>query len=494
VVALVRPDVSPRAENVWLQYQYEPYGAPVAADVSASAPADLVNRIGHQGLFFERFCVWATDSVYDRALQPDDPATAHRSIGLYYNRNRWYSPELGRFVQRDMNAAALPIIEALARNGEALDVLLGAFDTQDHFGDGMSLYGYVASNPVRRSDPGGLEWGMEDDIDTAISDRTGQALYSLATINEGAKWASLGLQATLSIAWSLLPGSGLYDAFQSVQLIANGKGGFWDAMNIAMAAMPLARRGIEGLAGLRGLSNAFSWGIKACNCFVAGTKVETPNGSQTIECLAENDQVLTVDERYPGGPAQIGHVTRVFRNVAPTILWLTLSNGSVLGTTPGHQVWTFQDGWMLAGQLDKGDTLANRCGLPVTILEVTVDPTPTLVYNLMVDGTFTYFADGVWVHNNSCTVAGRALAEVHHLLPLQFADRFEDVGLKVKDFAMRIEREFHRKLHGKGGKWIDSWNAEWKRFWDKYPRTGPAPDKQTVLNHYADLFNKFFLE
>jgi len=154
-VALVRPDVSPRAENVWLQYQYEPYGTTVAADVSASVPADLVNRIGHQGLFFERFCVWATDSVYDRALQPDDPATTHRSIGLYYNRNRWYSPELGRFVQRDLAGTGAPSL-GNASLGVALTNSLASCDWSDMRMDGMGVYAYERSNPTRSLDATGL--------------------------------------------------------------------------------------------------------------------------------------------------------------------------------------------------------------------------------------------------------------------------------------------------------------------------------------------------
>ncbi len=43
-------------------------------------------------------------------------------------------------------------------------------------------------------------------------------------------------------------------------------------------------------------------------------------------------------------------------------------------------------------------------GEPVEVVDVLVDLTPTVVYNLEVDGTFTYFAQGVWVHNNSCDI------------------------------------------------------------------------------------------
>jgi hypothetical protein len=98
----------------------------------------------------------------------------------------------------------------------------------------MNLYQYVGSNPVNRLDALGLEWGMEDEIDDLIADRTGQALYALGALNEGAKMVALGLNTALDIAGSLL---GL-DVFQSVAVLASGKGGFWEGMDIALAMVP----------------------------------------------------------------------------------------------------------------------------------------------------------------------------------------------------------------------------------------------------------------
>ncbi len=59
---------------------------------------------------------------------------------------------------------------------------------------------------------------------------------------------------------------------KSVELLASGKGGFWDAINIATAAFPLARKGLDSVAAFRGLMKGWSWGAKACNCFVGGTE------------------------------------------------------------------------------------------------------------------------------------------------------------------------------------------------------------------------------
>jgi len=71
-------------------------------------------------------------------------------------------PHLGRWLQRDMNETALPIVTALAVNGNALDILFGAIDPQGHYGNGMNLYEYVASNPLHYGDPTGLAWTLFD--------------------------------------------------------------------------------------------------------------------------------------------------------------------------------------------------------------------------------------------------------------------------------------------------------------------------------------------
>jgi RHS repeat-associated protein len=89
------PDGSIRA-----QYTYTPYGELVASE---SFAPHAINRVGHQGLFFDRFDGTASTPV----LEPG-------AKGLYYNRNRSYSPTLGRFMQRDPNETAIPIIVRLA--------------------------------------------------------------------------------------------------------------------------------------------------------------------------------------------------------------------------------------------------------------------------------------------------------------------------------------------------------------------------------------------
>ena len=196
------------ASNVVVrQYQWSPYGAPVVAETLTDnlpsavteAQAAAAGRIGHQGLFFER---------YDAG--PDEPGIAANAAGIYYNRARFYTPYLGRFLQKDMNAAGLPVVAALAFNAAAMDAFLDAFDAQSHYGDGLNLYAYLGSNPIGRWDPLGLDW-WDDDIDDAIVGMwADNAAFAERLYDYGERALRTATMIALQSALSaIVPGAGL---------------------------------------------------------------------------------------------------------------------------------------------------------------------------------------------------------------------------------------------------------------------------------------------
>ncbi|MBK8915635.1 MAG: hypothetical protein IPM64_13755 [Phycisphaerales bacterium] len=292
------------------QTAYEPYGAPAIhddflrlADESNEVPAGERRRaplvdVGHQGLFFDRFVVAPGATILDPLLSPTSGSSApERTVGLYYNRNRWYSPTLGRFTGRDPSDTALPIAIAAEYNGTALRAL--ARRPMAAYADGPNAFLAYDSSPIQRRDAMGLSWGMEDDLDDYLADYTGGVLYTIGTLNESAKWASLGLETALGIASGLLPGSGLYDAFAAVQVLASGRGGFWDALTIAMVAFPAVKavgNAVESLAAFRSLGRARQIASGSCRvlCLVAGTLVNTPDGEVPIEELVTGQQVMSL--------------------------------------------------------------------------------------------------------------------------------------------------------------------------------------------------------
>ena len=119
------------------QYAYWPYGALMAAEDGAGAtidfetyPEQIATALGHQGLFYDR------------------------ETGLIFIRARHLDPNLGRYNQRDPNETANLFLTAFVYNASmpmsALDVSLSV-----PYGDGMSLYQFVGSNPLIATDPSG---------------------------------------------------------------------------------------------------------------------------------------------------------------------------------------------------------------------------------------------------------------------------------------------------------------------------------------------------
>jgi RHS repeat-associated protein len=102
VVGLCRPGAPAGAVEMVRQDVYSPYGETIATDLFDQTAPD--NRVGFQGMFFDRF-----------AGNAADPQVTPGGDGLYRTANRSYHPTLGRWLQRDPNATAQPIVEALVR-------------------------------------------------------------------------------------------------------------------------------------------------------------------------------------------------------------------------------------------------------------------------------------------------------------------------------------------------------------------------------------------
>ena len=62
-------------------------------------------------------------------------------------------------------------------------------------------------------------------------------------------------------------------------------------------------------------------------------------------------------------------------------------------------VWGANGGWVLAEDLKIGDVLINVEGNPNPIDSIEYIEGEVMVYNLQVEGTHTYYAGGVGVHN-----------------------------------------------------------------------------------------------
>jgi hypothetical protein len=127
--------------------------------------------------------------------------------------------------------------------------------------------------------------------------------------------------------------------------------------------------------------------------------------SRTGPETSGGDRVLSRDQFDPDGPLVWSEVERVFVAATDTVLRITLENGRSLELTPEHVIWIDEVGWVEARQVVVGDTMRlsdDEERSPIASLRY--ERKEALTYNIQVAGTRTFFVDGVWVHNASCSI------------------------------------------------------------------------------------------
>ncbi|AWV32376.1 polymorphic toxin-type HINT domain-containing protein [Paenibacillus odorifer] len=141
-----------------------------------------------------------------------------------------------------------------------------------------------------------------------------------------------------------------------------------------------------------------------CNCFIAGTKVQTDEGEKNIEDIEVGDRVLAKDENSPDGELAYKEVTALFRNQRDDIIKLYVGE-QVIETTNNHPFYVEGKGWVLAEELQAGDKLQKADGSNLTIdkVELVKQNEPVTVYNFAVADYHTYYVTdlGIWVHNTN---------------------------------------------------------------------------------------------
>jgi YD repeat-containing protein len=300
VVALVDP-----SGNVLRQYDYDPYGQPIAAD---NLGAFGHNRIGHQGLFADRF-------------DADAPA-ADLAVGaelLYYARNRDYQPRLGRWVQRDPNGtSAAEDMAGLPSYGLGLGTEVLIADIEALYGDGLSLHAPLGSSPLVHTDPTGLSLvgSMGSSVTMLVSNLLarpilgkvamtgGRVAYSLVDdmLMSYSGYSSISLGGGL-IGGATLVGGGLDDLLGSGFRATN-----WGRAAVAyvLSGLRKGRKGSTRLVNtdteLRTLFSRLSSGGKDVTpSTYRGRMVEHPDGTRVGLREGSKSGGAAIDIRYPDG-------------------------------------------------------------------------------------------------------------------------------------------------------------------------------------------------
>jgi len=214
------------AGNIVFQNTWSPYGELLAFEQIAPIPPPGTQNsarlpIGHQGLFHVPF------NLSTGTAPPVTSPAAGTDNGLYYNRNRWYSPTTGRFTQRDPNGVGLPILTVAAMNAEALSLLTGTLSSSNLYVDGPNLYQFVNSNPITHRD----SLGLYDEFDDAIADLQGHRIATIAFLNDASGWALVGMHTTLDIMGGLMG----VDVARAAMNIGRTGGDVWDWVEVGLS-------------------------------------------------------------------------------------------------------------------------------------------------------------------------------------------------------------------------------------------------------------------
>ena len=137
-------------------------------------------------------------------------------------------------------------------------------------------------------------------------------------------------------------------------------------------------------------------------CFVAGTLIETEEGLKPIEEINTGDYVWS--EEIISGKKGLKRVANTFVHDKKRLVYVYI-NGRRIDTTEEHPFWVERKGWILAGQLKKGDVLRLKSDDNVSVIDIEyIDlEEPVKVYNFEVEDWHTYFVSdiNVLVHNKS---------------------------------------------------------------------------------------------
>jgi hypothetical protein len=135
-------------------------------------------------------------------------------------------------------------------------------------------------------------------------------------------------------------------------------------------------------------------------CFPAGTLIHTPLGPLDIASAESGDLVFAFDRQRNVLHSQ--RVLRVCRYKRQDLWKIEFADGTRLRTT-GHHCFCASGNWKKARNIETGDLLSclNVAGNVETrrVTSSSQLSETAVVYNIIVEGNFTFVADGVIAHS-----------------------------------------------------------------------------------------------
>jgi RHS repeat-associated protein len=147
------------------------------------------------------------------------------------------------------------------------------------------------------------------------------------------------------------------------------------------------------------LAAGYQKAFQPSQCFVAGTEIQTLDGTKNIEDIHVGDWVLS-DDPNTVGDIEYKQVLDTFVKQATNLVDIYI-DGEKITTTEEHPFWVPDVGWVAAKDLHAGTLLQTKYESWLDVDRVVKHSDTATVYNFEVEGFHTYFVSdlGLLVHN-----------------------------------------------------------------------------------------------
>ncbi|MEY9092560.1 polymorphic toxin-type HINT domain-containing protein [Paenibacillus sp. RC84] len=295
---------------------------------------------------------------------------------LQYLRARWYDPSMGRFINEDTYEGQLDNPLSLNLYTYVMNNPLKYTDPSGHCFDDSLACRYI--NKMKQATVDAMQSGVDAVYGTSKAIADFMFLDDLRTVtDENASNFDKGLAAAGFVPWGKIVRSG-----KLIIQMGNKAGKYIErASNLTDDNLKYAEK--------------LAWN---CNCFVAGTKVQTDEGEKNIEDIQVGDKVLSKNEET--GEVTYKEVTATFNHETDEIYNIRV-NGQTIESTFNHPFYVKEKGWTFVKDLKVGDLLVKSDGNTLKIDSIELVHKHATVYNMTVDEFHTYFVSdlGIWVHN-----------------------------------------------------------------------------------------------
>ncbi|KJD42567.1 polymorphic toxin-type HINT domain-containing protein [Paenibacillus terrae] len=281
----------------------------------------------------------------------------------------------------------------------------------------LNWYAYVANNPLGYVDPSGHEFMPTTKGGIFYTNQ--KTIIHCKRVGMGTCWNEFKagtIQASTAVANFMI--------VDDINTLLDPKASTFDKTLAAVGFIPVGKfvkggKLIIKLTSKEGryiersveLSEKNLKAAKAlpCNCFTAGTKVQTDEGEKNIEDIEVGDKVLSKDETT--GEVAYKEVTTTFNHETNEI-YIIYVGDQTIEATYNHPFWVDGKGWTFVKDLQIGDLLVQTDGNNLEIHSIEKLQKRVMVYNITVDDFHTYYVSdiGIWVHNAECSLSAKTLA------------------------------------------------------------------------------------